>query len=638
MLLSVCGIAKAFGEKQILRDIHFNIEAKEKVALVGANGAGKTTLFRLISGQTEPDDGEIIRPAGMRYGYLEQMLGMTQGRSIRGELMSVFAPLIAKEKALRELERQMADLEGDALQKTVQRYGKLGLEFETQSGYEYETLVNSMLQNLGFGREAADQPVETLSGGEKERLAFGKLLFSHPDLLLLDEPTNHLDLPSVAWLENYIKNYDGAVLAISHDRYFLNQFAQKTIEIVNGQSHVFLGDYDAYTQKKRARREEAYTAYLLQQKEIKRQQEVIRTLRSYNREKSIARAESRQKLLDKTEKLGRPEDLPSTMRLHIEPRRQSGQEVLRLSGLTKSFGPQPLFGQIDLELCRGEKLALIGPNGCGKTTLLKILLGEEEADCGAIKLGAGVQIGYYDQEHRSIDPKKSLFDEIYDANPNLSVQQIYATLAAFVFTGDKVWQKTASLSAGERGRLLLAKIMLSAANFLLLDEPTNHLDIDSKEILEEALQNYTGTLLFVSHDRYFINRVATRVAVLSRAGLAFYEGNYDDYLRQKASLNGQPLTEAALAAEQSATEPPSDYQLQKQRQSAARKLKNQYGRTKTEIAALEQKISDLEKELAKEEVSCDPQRAAAAYTEQCALEDKLLAQYALAEDLLSQME
>ena len=688
MILAVSHLAKAYGEKPILEDITFKIEEKEKIGVVGVNGAGKTTLFKLITGELTADSGQVIKPNEVKIGYLQQMLAMQEERTVKEELLSSFAAVLALENKLRQKETEMAHLSGEHLQKAMEEYAQMSLQFELQQGYEYETLVKNMLLSLGFAGSKENLPVAALSGGEKERLAFGKLLFSRADLLLLDEPTNHLDMQGVEFLENYIKTYAGAVLLISHDRYFLNQTTQKTLEICHGKSTVYSGSYDVFAQKKQAQREADYKAYVLQQKEIKRQEAIIRQLQSYNREKSIIKAESRKKMLDKMEKKAAPEDLPASMRMQLEPQQVSGEDVLRLNDLGKSFPDKTLFSQVNLWLRRGEKLAVIGPNGCGKSTLLKMLHGEIEPDCGSIHWGARVQTAYFDQEHRNLHGEKTLFDEIYDENPHLPVQKIYATLAAFVFTGDKVFQRVDSLSSGERGRLLLAKLMLSNANCLLLDEPTNHLDIESKEILEEALQQYTGTLFMVSHDRYFMNKVAQQIGELGPDGLQRYAGNYDEYLRQKKARGESPkenpggkgkkavwvgmatncpssgkeraqngvaqkeglapsqksqpqggagLSQGAVAKADGAStmDRPEDYFARKQKQQEARKLKNKLQKIEEQITLWEKQLAELEEKLNDPQIARDPEKAALFYTQKCQQEEELLQLYAQWEELQS---
>ena len=541
MILACNNISKNFGTDVILEQISFHINEREKAAIVGINGAGKSTLFKIIVGELPADTGEVTWAKGTRIGYLSQHQDLTSENTIYDEVLSVKSDLIHMEEKIRELELAMKEASGEELSHMLTTYTNLNHSFELQNGYAYKSEVIGVLKGLGFTQEEFEKKVTTLSGGQKTRVALGKLLLSTPDIILLDEPTNHLDMTSIAWLETFLQNYNGAVVIIAHDRYFLDRIVTKIIELDNTHAQTFQGNYSDYAVKKEALRQEQIHHYLSQQKEIKHQEEVIAKLRSFNREKSIKRAESREKMLDKMERVEKPVELKADMNIHLIPRTVSGNDVLTVKGLSKAFGNNLLFENIDFEIRRGERVAIIGNNGTGKTTILNLLNGLIAADSGEIKLGAKVHIGYYDQEHQVLHMEKNLFEEIQDTYPNLDNTTVRNVLAAFLFTGDNVFKQVKELSGGERGRVSLAKLMLSEANFLILDEPTNHLDITSKEILEHALLNYTGTILYVSHDRYFINRTATRILDLRCKMLLNYIGNYDYYLEKKPEVEKKYL-------------------------------------------------------------------------------------------------
>lgn len=536
MILSVQNISKAFAENKVLENISFHIEDYEKAAIVGINGAGKTTLLRIIVGQMSPDSGMVALSRDRSLGYLAQNDAVDTANTIYQELLSVKQELVDLERKIRECELSMQAADEKELERLMNQYASLTHAFETGDGYAYKSEITGVLKGLGFGEDEFDKSVSTLSGGQKTRVALGKLLLKKPDLIILDEPTNHLDLNSIAWLETYLLNYKGAVILVSHDRFFLDRIASKVIEIDQTRATVFSGNYTAYATKKEQLRIAAMNAYLNQQREIKHQEEVIEKLKSFNREKSIKRAESREKLLNKIEVLDKPTQARTDMRLKLTPRYTSGNDVLTVEGLSKAFGTQLLFENVGFEVKRGEHVAIIGDNGTGKTTLLKILNGLLPADSGDFRLGTNVEIGYYDQEHHVLHSDKTLFDEISDEYPSLTNTEIRNVLAAFLFTGDDVFKNIRDLSGGERGRVSLAKLMLGNANFLILDEPTNHLDIMSKEILEDALNTYEGTVLYVSHDRYFINRTAHRILDLTAHRLVNYIGNYDYYLEKRDAV------------------------------------------------------------------------------------------------------
>ena len=536
MILACQNIEKSFDGVTLLADASFHIEEREKAALVGINGAGKSTLFKIIVGELPPDSGQVILAKGKTMGYLAQHQELTSDLSIYDALLQVKQHILDMEVRMRQLEKEMKYTQGEELNKIMEAYSRLTHEFELENGYAYKSELTGVLKGLGFAEEDFGKMISTLSGGQKTRVALGRLLLSKPDIILLDEPTNHLDMDSIAWLETYLLNYPGAVFIVSHDRYFLDKVATKIVEIDNTKVTSFTGNYSAYSEKKAMLRRAAYQAYLNQQQEIKHQEAVIAKLKSFNREKSIRRAESREKMLDKIEVLEKPVEVDDSMRITLKPRVISGNDVLTVEHLTKSFPSLPLFEDLNFQIKRGERVAIIGSNGTGKTTILKILNQVIPADNGSFRLGSKVHIGYYDQEHHVLHMEKTIFEEISDDYPKLTNTEIRNLLAAFLFTGDDVFKPISALSGGERGRVSLAKLMLSQANFLILDEPTNHLDITSKEILEEALNNYEGTVLYVSHDRYFINKTATRILDLTNHKLVNYIGNYDYYLEKKEEL------------------------------------------------------------------------------------------------------
>lgn len=603
MILNCYNVSKAFGVNEILKNASFHIEEREKAALIGPNGCGKSTFFKIIMGELSSDSGEVTFSKDATVGYLAQHQDLDDDCTIYEELLQAKAGILEMEQKIRQLEKDMKTLDGTELESALASYSRLTHEFELQNGYAYKSEVVGVLKGLGFAESEFDKSICTLSGGQKTRVALGKLLLTNPDIILLDEPTNHLDMNSIAWLENYLINYKGAVLIVSHDRYFLDKVVTKVVEIDQGNVRSFAGNYSDYSQKKAAIREAAYHAYLNQQKEIKHQEEVIAKLKSFNREKSIKRAESREKMLDKMDVLEKPTELDTKMDLRLEPRYISGNDVLTVEGLTKFYPNLPLFEDLNFEIQRGERVAIIGANGTGKTTILKILNEVIQPDCGSFTLGAKVHIGYYDQEHHVLHMEKTIFQEISDAYPTLTNTEIRNVLAAFLFTGDEVFAPISTLSGGERGRVSLAKLMLSEANFLILDEPTNHLDIDSKEILENALKNYTGTVLYVSHDRYFINQTATRILDLTNQKLVNYIGNYDYYLEKK-----EALTEIYAPAEEKEdtvikeSENKLSWQQQKEEQARQRKRQNALAKTEKEIAKLEERDREIDELMSQPEI------------------------------------
>ena len=614
MILSCQGISKSFGEKVILEDASFHIEEREKAALIGNNGAGKTTLLRIIMEEIHADAGQVVLAKDKRIGYLAQYQDVQGHLSVYEELLSTKQYIIDMEERLRAMEVQMKNASGEELDRLMNSYTRLTHEFELENGYAYKSELMGVLNGLGFTEEDFTKQVATLSGGQKTRVALGKLLISKPDILLLDEPTNHLDMESIAWLETYLLNYPGAVFIVSHDRYFLDKVVTKVIEIDAGQVRMYAGNYSAYAEKKAQLRDAQYKAYLNQQREIKHQEAVIVKLKSFNREKSIKRAESREKMLNKVQRIDKPVEVQSQMCLSLEPRVVSGNDVLTVEDLAKSFPQQKLFSNISFQIKRGERVALIGNNGTGKTTMLKILNGLLDADAGSFSLGAKVQIGYYDQEHHVLHAEKTIFEEISDTYPTLTETQIRNMLAAFLFTGDDVFKVISSLSGGERGRVSLAKLMLSEANFLILDEPTNHLDIASKEILEEALNSYTGTVLYVSHDRYFINQTATRILDLTNQSVVNYIGDYDYYLEKKEELTEKYAPTAQEATEEAKEETSSEgkltWQQQKEEQARKRKQENELKKVEKRIEELETRDKEIDDTLVLPDVCTNVGRCA----------------------------
>lgn len=605
MILACHNLNKAFGEQIIVKDGSFHIEEHEKAALIGLNGAGKSTILKMIMGELPADSGEIILAKGKTIGYLSQHQKLESGNTIYEEVRKAKSDIITLENQIRSIELELKHLEGEELEKRLQTYHHLTASFERANGYAYESEITGVLKGLGFSEEDFQKSVDTLSGGQKTRVSLGKLLLTKPDILLLDEPTNHLDLNSIAWLETYLSNYLGAVLIVSHDRYFLNRVVTKVIEVEQGNIMMFLGNYTAFAQKKKLVREAKLKEYMKQQQEIKHQEAVIEKLRSFNREKSIRRAESREKMLDKMTLVEKPVEITSEFHFALEPSCISGNDVLTVEHLSKSFGTLKLFQDISFEIKRGEHVAVIGDNGTGKTTLLKILNEVQSADRGVFTLGTNVHIGYYDQEHHVLHMEKTIFDEISDDYPTLTNTQIRNTLAAFLFTGDDVYKQIKDLSGGERGRVSLAKLMLSEANFLILDEPTNHLDITSKEILEKALNDYSGTILYVSHDRYFINQTATRILDLVNHTFVNYIGNYDYYLEKKEELTAAYTsvnTNAISTSTMTESETKLDWKAQKEQQAKERKRQNDLRKTEERISTLEERDGEIDELMTQEEI------------------------------------
>ena len=634
MILSCQNISKAFGTEVILQNASFHIEEHEKTALVGMNGAGKTTLLKIIAGELPPDDGTVMISRGKTLGYLRQNQEVSGNDTIYSFVLEEKKGLLDMEDRLRRIEQVMKTAGEDELEKLMADYNRISEEFERSNGYAVRSETTGVLKGLGFTEADFDRKVSTLSGGQKTRVAMGRLLLSSPDILMLDEPTNHLDLASITWLEGYLLNYPGAVLIVAHDRYFINRIAGKIFEVENGKVMTFTGDYSAYAQKKAQLREAALKAYLKQQQEIRHQEAVITKLRQFNREKSIKRAESREKMLEKMEVLEKPQELDTEMHLRFSPAVESGNDVLTVKHLSKSFPGSQLFTDLNFTLKRGEHVAIIGDNGTGKTTILKLINGLETADGGEILYGSRVVSGYYDQEHQVLHMEKTLMEEISDEYPDMTETEIRNLLAAFLFTGDDVFKRVRDLSGGERGRLSLAKLMLGNANFLILDEPTNHLDITSKEILEEALRNYTGTVLYVSHDRYFINRTAHRILELKQQTLINYIGNYDYYLEKVEELS-RIYTDTSVSGESADTgsEGRNEWAQRKEEQARLRKKANDLKRTEEQIARLEERDRELDELLSDENTYTDPQKSAELTAEKAETLHTLEELYALWETL-----
>ena len=625
MILSCNNISKSFGTDIIIKSCSFNIEDHEKAAIVGINGAGKSTLLKIITGEEPADTGIVTLAKDKTLGYLAQQQDLQSDRSIYDELLSVKQYILDMESELRRIEAAMNSASGDELEALMNRYTNLNHEFEMNNGYAYKSEITGVLKGLGFAEEDFSLHVNTLSGGQKTRVSLGKLLLSKPDIIMLDEPTNHLDMESISWLENYLLNYNGAVLIVAHDRYFLDKIVSKIIEIDNGDCTVFSGNYTDYASKKAILRNMKLKEYLNQQRDIKHQEEVIAKLKQFNREKSIKRAESREKMLDKMEIVDKPVELNARMNIQLEPSVVSGNDVLTVTDLTKSFDGNTLFNNINFEIKRGERVALIGNNGTGKTTILKLINGIIQPDSGSIYLGAKVAIGYYDQEHHVLDPDKTLFQEIQDAYPDLNNTQIRNTLAAFLFTDDDVFKYIRDLSGGERGRVSLAKLMLSNANLLILDEPTNHLDIVSKEILENALNSYTGTVLYVSHDRYFINATATRIIELTNKNIVNYIGNYDYYLEKRDILTTKtsPATTDSSSADTAVKDSKISWQQSREEQNRLKKRKNEIKRTEERISVVEERLAAIDAEYSDPSIGSNTARLMELHNESSELQKEL---------------
>ncbi len=655
MILAVQNISKAYGINQILSDVSFHIEEKEKLAIVGINGSGKTTLLKIIMGEETADNGQIVIAKDTTIGYLSQHQDISFDNTIYAEMLETKRYLIDMEEKIRSLENDMKHATGEELEKIMNTYNKLSTQYDHENGYAYKSEVTGVLKGLGFTEADYDRHINSLSGGQRMRVALGKLLLTKPDIIILDEPTNHLDMVSIAWLENFLSSYPGSVIIVSHDRYFIDKIATKIVEIDNTKAIIYHGNYTYYSGKRAEIRASQMKAYLNQQQEIKHQEAVINKLKQFNREKSIKRAESREKMLDKIERLEKPTEVNAEMKLSLTPSVESGNDVLTIKELTKSFGDNKLFTDLNIEVKRGEHVCLIGANGTGKTTILKIINRLVTKDSGQVILGSRVKIGYYDQEHQVLSLHKTIFEEISDAYPDLNNTRIRNVLAAFLFTGDDVFKKIGDLSGGERGRVSLAKLMLSPANFLILDEPTNHLDIHSKEILEEAIRNYTGTVLCVSHDRYFINKISTRIVELKNKKIYSFIGNYDYYESHKdiiyeaeakntstksdsinagvfspISDDATPISEieiSSAAGNNTTMSNKEAYLKNKEALAKARKRENDLKKIEKEIADLEDKISQIDDEINAPENATNSKKLSDLSIERDVLDTKLVESY-----------
>ena len=638
MILSVSNITKSFGTDVILSEVSFHIEAGQKAAIVGINGAGKSTLLKIITGELAPDSGTVSIQKDATIGILTQTQNLTDANNIYDEVLSVKADILALEENIRRLEHTLKNLEGEELEQALNRYSRMNAEFENANGYAIKSEVTGVLKGLGFTEDEFSKTVDTLSGGQKTRVALAKLLLSKPDIIMLDEPTNHLDMDAIRWLEGFLGAYKGAVILVAHDRYFLDKIVSKVIEIENTKATSYDGNYTEFSKKKKALRDALIKQYLNQQRDIKHQEAVIEKLKSFNREKSIKRAESREKQLAKVERIELPKELNAEMDIRLEPNIESGNDVLTVRGLSKGFDGITLFRDVDFEVKKGDKVAIIGANGTGKTTLMKILNGLLEPDTGSFKLGAKVYTGYYDQEHHVLNPENTVFEEIQETYPDMDNTRVRNVLAAFLFTGDDVFKLIRDLSGGEKGRVSLAKLMLSDANLLFLDEPTNHLDIISKEILEQAVSSYKGTVFYVSHDRYFINKTATKIMELRNNGFLCFEGTYDYYLEKRDTLlklheekQAAVLKSAELSSHLSSIESSSvngnntfgdissdnasgskgsreDWENAKKKQAETRKLENEFKKCEEEINRLETRNTEIDDEMQKPEVASSPSK------------------------------
>lgn len=625
MILNATNISKSFGSNEIIKDANFLVNEHEKVAIVGVNGAGKTTLLKILTGEEHADSGNVILAKDAKLGYLRQINNVDSTLSIIDELYTVIEHILNMEKRMLEMQEQMQHLSGEELEELYSSYTALTHSYELMDGYAAKSKVIGILKGLGFDENDFDRKINTLSGGQKTRVFLAKLLLEEPDIILLDEPTNHLDLRSIEWLESYLLNYKGAVIIVSHDRYFLDKIVSKVIDIENAEVQMYYGNYSDFSAKKQMLLDAKMKEYLNQQQEIKHQEAVITKLKQFNREKSIKRAESRQKQLEKIERVEAPKTHIENMRLSLDISKESGKDVLTVHDLSKSFDEKHLFSNINFEIKRGERVAIIGDNGTGKTTLLKIINGLLTPDTGEVIYGSNVSIAYYDQEHQVLHMDKTLFDEISDTYPEMNNTQIRNILAAFLFTGEDVYKKIGDLSGGERGRVSLVKLMLSKANFLLLDEPTNHLDILSKDVLESALNSFPGTICYVSHDRYFINKTATRILDLTGNRLLNYIGNYDYYIEKRDAVEG-----AANLSNNNIEEKPTEISDSKQEwienktaQAQKKKVTNALNKCEKEIEKLEEKLALIDEEFANPEISSNVGKLMELQKEKTALEEKL---------------
>ena len=597
IILALQDVKKSFGTHEVLRSVSFTLQEQDRMGLVGVNGSGKSTLMKIIAGQETADEGSVNMQKGLRTGYLAQQGELTGEETVQRVLESVFDPLVKTEEEMRSLENEMAEHGGDAemLRRLGSRYDALTREYERQDGYSWRSRVTGVLKGLKLW-EMREMETARLSGGERTRLCLGRMLLSGPDLLLLDEPTNHLDLKSITWLEDYLNSYKGAVLVISHDRYFLDHVCGRMAELILGTVETYTGNYTQYTEKRAEVYETRMKAWELQQKEIARQEAVIAMYRRFNREKSLRLARSREKRLEKIERLEKPQE-EGTVQFRFDTRRRTGEDVLQAEGLEKRYGERILFRDVKMHIRAGDRIALIGDNGTGKTTLLRCLTGEEQPDHGSIRWGTGVDIGYYDQHQAGLHPQKTVLDEVWDRFPRMEQYEVRGALGLFLFTGDDVFAPVSTLSGGEKGRVALTELMLRKDNVLLLDEPTNHLDMDSREVLEDALADFPGTILAVSHDRYFINRFADKVFVLEEGGIREYLGNYDSYFAKvgrDAEPDGDTAGMTRTAQDKEKKRSREEQQRLKEKQERLKKAEEAVAKAEKEAAALEQELADPE--------------------------------------------
>ncbi len=608
ILLSLQGVKKSFGTNEVLRDASFVLQDGQRMGLVGVNGCGKSTLMKIIAGLETADDGTITMQKGIRLGYLAQQGMVDESKTVLEEMESVFEPVMRMEEELRSLECQMAEaVEDEALlHRLGSRYDQLTRTFEKSNGFGWRSTVQGVLAGLGFRKEQQSQPAKLLSGGERTRLCLARMLLTEPDLLLLDEPTNHLDLKSIAWLEDYLRTYRGAVLLVSHDRYFMDHVCDRMCELLLGATECYDGNYTAYMAQRAQRFEIRMKAYEMQQKEIARQQAIIARYRRFNREKSIRAAESREKRLEKMDRLEKPQD-ESAIHFRFDCRRRTGEDVLMVDELKKGFDQRVLFDHVKMHLRAGDRVALIGDNGVGKSTLFKCLIGEEKPDGGTIRLGAGVDIGYYDQHQAHLHENKTVLDEVWDDFRRLDQTEVRGALGLFLFTGDDVLMPISTLSGGEKGRVALTKLMLRKDNLLLLDEPTNHLDMDSREVLEDALEGFPGTILAISHDRYFINRFANKVCVLENGGIREYLGNYDDYYEKITRLQ-EPDGDAPQVTK---TAMDKEKRRSREEEKRLREKKAALKQAEEAIAKAEEEAETMEHQLSQPDTYQDAEKAAA---------------------------
>lgn len=593
MILSCSNICKSFEEKNVLKQASFHLEARDKAAVVGVNGAGKTTLLKIIVGMETADEGSVTMAKDISCGYLAQHQEIDSDSTIYEEMIKVKQDIIDLEARIRRMEQEMDSVPERDLTGFMEQYARLTEQFERKNGFSYKSEIAGVLKGIGFAEDDFEKQVSLLSGGQKTRVALGRILLQKPDLLILDEPTNHLDLESIKWLETFLLNYDGAVIIVSHDRYFMDRIVNRVVEIDSADVTVFAGNYTDYAKKKEILRNARLKEYLNQQAQIRHQEAVIAKLKQFNREKSIKRAESREKMLEKIEPVDKPKEEEAKMRLTLEPSVLSGNDVLTVEGLAKSFGTNELFSDVNMSIKRSQRIALIGSNGTGKTTILKIINGMLEADAGKVRIGAKVHIGYYDQEHNVLNFGKTIFEEIADAYPDLNNTRIRNVLAAFMFTGEDVFKKIEVLSGGERARVSLAKLMLSNANFLILDEPTNHLDVTSREILENALKSYTGTILYVSHDRYFINATATGIFELREKSVKSYIGNYD-YYEQELQKAADTAVNHTGSVSENETQSKQEWKASREEQATQRRKRNELKKLEEQIELLEMRSAEID--------------------------------------------